>query len=82
MEYSVNPPTMQSAQEDPSVKAQEKLLTPRDVADILDCSPNHVIQLARTGKIQVAPPGRFWRFHHADVMAYRQQLGPCSSPEE
>jgi excisionase family DNA binding protein len=52
---------------------QEKLLTPRDVAGILGCSPDQVIQLARVGQIRVAEPGRFWRFHHTDVMEYRER---------
>ncbi len=52
---------------------QEKLLTPRDVAGILGCSPDQVIQLARGGQIRVAEPGRFWRFHHTDVMEYRER---------
>jgi excisionase family DNA binding protein len=51
----------------------EKLLTPRDVAGILGCSPDRVIQLARNGKIRVADPGRFWRFRHTDVMEYRER---------
>ena len=52
---------------------QEKLLTPRDAAGILGCSPDRVIQLARNGQIRVADPGRFWRFRHSDVMEYRDQ---------
>ena len=58
---------------------QEKLLTPKDVANMLGCSPDHVIQLARSGKIRVAGPGRFWRFRHADVMAYRERVGIAGS---
>jgi len=52
---------------------QEKLLTPRDVANMLGCSPDQVIQLARKGKIRVAEPGSFWRFHPTDVIAFREQ---------
>ena len=59
---------------------QEKLLTPRDVAGILGCSPDHVIQLARNGQIRVAGPGRFWRFRHADVMEYRERDAGLSDP--
>ena len=57
--------------------SQEKLLTPRDVANILGCSPDHVIQLARKGKIRVAEPGSFWRFRPTDVIAYREQSNPA-----
>jgi excisionase family DNA binding protein len=59
---------------------QEKLLTPRDVAGILGCTPDRVIQLARSGQIRVAHPGRFWRFHHRDVMEYRNQV--AGSPDK
>lgn len=52
---------------------KEKLLTPRDVAGILGCSPDYVIQLARNGQIRVADPGSFWRFRHTDVMEYRDR---------
>lgn len=60
----------------------QKLLTPRDVANILGCSPDQVIQLARLGKIRVAGPGRFWRFHPADVTAYREQMALAGSQEK
>ena len=60
----------------------EKLLTPRDVADILGCSADRVIQLARGGEIPVAGPGRFWRFRRADVLAYREQMGSAGRPQK
>jgi excisionase family DNA binding protein len=63
----------QGVKEEFHMTRQEKLLTPRDVAGILGCSPDHVIQLARNGQIRVADPGSFWRFRHRDVMEYREQ---------
>lgn len=59
---------------------KEKLLTPRDAAGILGCSPDDVIQLARKGQIRVADPGRFWRFRYTDVMEYRDQAIDASDP--
>ena len=63
----------ENPKEEYAMTQKEKLLTPRDVAGILGCSPDHVIQLARNGQIRVADPGRFWRFRHTDVMEYRDQ---------
>ncbi len=57
---------------------KEKLLTPRDVAGILGCSPDRVIQLARNGQIRVADSGRFWRFRHTDIMEYRERVSGSS----
>ncbi len=59
---------------------KEKLLTPRDVAGILGCTPDHVIQLARNGQIRVAGPGSFWRFRHTDIIEYREQT--LDSPDK
>ena len=40
----------------------EKLLTTRDAAILLDCMPDEVIVLARTGKIRATKEGKFWKF--------------------
>ena len=61
---------------------EEKLLTPRDVANILGCSPDHVIRLARDGEIPVAAPGRFWRFRQTDVMVYRERTSLAAPLEK
>jgi len=46
------------------------LLRSKDVAHILDCSPDDVIELARKGKIKASKNGRFWRFREKDITAY------------
>ncbi|MEW6441067.1 MAG: helix-turn-helix domain-containing protein [bacterium] len=53
---------------------QEKLLRSKDVARILDCSPDDVILLARKGKLRAVKQGRFWRYRQADVMVYKKRL--------
>ena len=52
---------------------KENLLRSKDVAHILDCSPDDVIDLARRGKLRAAKLGRFWRFRYADVMTFRKR---------
>ncbi len=49
----------------------EGLLRSKDVAHILDCSPDDVIELARRGKLVAIKQGRFWRFRQNDVMNYK-----------
>ena len=48
-------------------------LRSKDVAHILDCSPDDVIELARTKKLKGIKKGRFWRFHPRDVQAYKEK---------
>lgn len=50
------------------------ILRSRDVAHILDCSPDDVIELARRGKIRAVKHGRYWAYRQADVMAYKRKL--------
>ena len=50
------------------------LLRSKDVAHILDLSPDDVIELARKGKLKATKRGRFWRYHPSDVMAYKKQM--------
>ncbi len=45
----------------------------KDVAHILDCSPDDVIVLAKKGKLRAIKQGRFWRFRQEDVMTYQKQ---------
>ncbi len=56
----------------------EKLLTPRDAAALLGCSPDQVIQLAQNGQIRVADSGRFWRFRQTDIVEYRDRVASSS----
>ena len=56
------------------MKAKEKLLKSKDVAWILDCSPDDVIVLAQKGKLNAFKQGRFWRFLEADVVADKKRI--------
>jgi len=48
-------------------------LRSKDVAHILDMSPDDVIELARKGKLDAHKSGRFWRFKLKDVTAYQKR---------
>jgi len=47
-------------------------LTSRDVAYILDCTPDDVVNLARKGQLPAVKQGKFWKFYRADVMVYQR----------
>ena len=49
------------------------LLSSKDVAHILDCSPDEVVELAKAGKLKAEKRGRYWQFRRADVMAYMRR---------
>jgi hypothetical protein len=59
--------------EENTVKKEKDLLGSRDVAWILDCSPDDVIDLAKRGELQGTKVGRFWRFRHRVVQAYKRE---------
>lgn len=42
-------------------KVNARLLRSKDVASILDCSPDDAIDLARKGELKAFKDGRFWR---------------------
>ena len=48
------------------------ILRSRDVAHILDCSPDEVIELAQRRKLKATKEGRFWMYRPADVVAYKK----------
>ena len=54
----------------PGKKKTGPMLRSKDVAHILDCSPDDVIVLAQKGILKATKHGRFWRFEEADVRAY------------
>jgi excisionase family DNA binding protein len=56
-------------------KNSKELLKSKDVAWILDCSPDYVIELAKRQKLRGAKVGRFWRFRPEDVTAYKKRMG-------
>ena len=53
---------------------KQPLLRSQDVAHILDCSPDDVIELARTKELKGIKKRRSWRFHRRDVQAYKRRL--------
>ena len=54
---------------------KEELLEPETVARILDCTPDEVIQLARSRGLKAAKMGRLWKFRRADVLAHKRETG-------
>ena len=59
---------------DASMPKKELVLKSREVAHILDCSPDDVIELARRGKLRASKTGRFWRFRQGDVVSYKKRI--------
>jgi len=53
---------------------ERKYLRSKDVAHILDCSPDDVIELARKGRLKADKQGRFWRFSLVDVQNYKRRM--------
>jgi len=49
-------------------------LDSRDVAHILDMSPDDVITLAKQKKIKAKKEGRLWRYHPQSVLAYQRRM--------
>lgn len=59
---------------DEAMARSEYNLRSKDVAQILDCSPDDVIVLAQRNKLRAKKEGRFWRFRLEDVIAYRKKI--------
>jgi len=49
------------------------LLKTKDVAHILDCSPDDVIVLAKNDKLKGTKRGKFWCFRYEDIETYRKR---------
>jgi excisionase family DNA binding protein len=56
------------------MKKKREFLDTKDVAWILDCSPDDVMELAKRQKLQGTKMGRFWKFRAEAVKAYQRQL--------
>lgn len=54
-------------------KSKKRVLRSKDVAHILDLSPDDVIDLARRRRLPASKEGRFWRFSPAEVLKYKAQ---------
>jgi excisionase family DNA binding protein len=53
----------------------QEFLTSKDVATILDCTPDDVNALARTGKIRASKQGKYWKFQRRNVTNYMKRNG-------
>ena len=52
---------------------RKQLLRSKNVAYILDLSPDDVVVLARKGKLKAEKLGRYWKFRLHDVLAYQKR---------
>lgn len=50
-----------------------RLLRSKDVAHILDCSPDDVVELVHRGRLTATKQGRFWRYSPEDVVVYKRK---------
>jgi len=50
------------------------LLNSKEVAEILDCSPDTVNELARKNVLPAFKRGRQWRFRKRDITSFKRQL--------
>ena len=53
--------------------ATKPLLKSREVAHILDMSPDDVVFLARKGKLRATKVGKYWIYRYRDVSAYKRR---------
>lgn len=52
----------------------DKLLRAKDVAHILNCSPDDVYPLINTGELKAFKVGRLWKFRLKDVMDCKKRM--------
>jgi len=62
------------------MEKEERLLKAKDVAYLLDCSPDEVIELARKGKLKGTKGKRFWTFRMQDAAAFRKRAAGKKGP--
>jgi len=56
------------------VETEDSLLNSKEVAEILDCSPDTVNELARKSVLPAFKKGRQWRFRKRDIASFKRQL--------
>ena len=56
------------------LEADDVLLNSKEVAEILDCSPDTVNELARKSVLPAFKKGRQWRFRKRDITSFKRQL--------
>jgi excisionase family DNA binding protein len=52
----------------------DTLLNSKEVAEILDCSPDTVNEFARKNVLPAFKSGRQWRFRKRDITSFKRQL--------
>jgi excisionase family DNA binding protein len=53
---------------------KEKLfLRSKDVAQLLDCSPDDIYGVISKGEMPAIKRGRYWLFRYEDVVAYKER---------
>jgi excisionase family DNA binding protein len=57
-------------------------LRSKNVAHILDCSPDEVIDLAKRGELKSMKSGRYWFFRFQDVETYQKRARKKSAGPE
>ena len=53
---------------------EDSWLNSKEVAEILDCSPDTVNELARKSILPASKKGRQWRFRKRDITSFKRQL--------
>jgi len=56
------------------LEKDDVLLNSKEVAEILDCSPDTVNELARKSVLPGFKRGRQWRFRKRDITSFKRQL--------
>ena len=56
------------------LNTEDSLLNSKEVAEILDCSPDTVNELARKSVLPAFKKGRQWRFRKRDITSFKRQL--------
>ena len=56
------------------LEADDAVLNSKEVAEILDCSPDTVNELARKSILPAFKKGRQWRFRKRDITSFKRQL--------
>ena len=59
-------------------KTDTRPLKSRDVAILLDCSPDDVVSWANSGKLRGTKKGRYWLFDQRDVIRFQKNFEPTS----
>jgi len=59
---------------DAMLDVEDSLLNSKEVAELLDCSPDTVNELARKSILPGFKRGRQWRFRKRDIASFKRQL--------